>query len=83
MPTLVHLWRCSSLTAAWFRARSDGIVLNRFPYHFLLARLGDMAAKDTCNASVDGVSTSLPPRAALKLLTLLKKPLKVPVEFFF
>lgn len=47
MPTLVHLWRCSSFTEAWFTARSDGALLNRFPYHFLLDRLGDEAANDT------------------------------------
>lgn len=54
MPTLAHLWRCSSLTVAWFRARSDGAELNRCLYHFLLDRLGEVAAKDTCDITRPG-----------------------------
>lgn len=46
-PTLVHLWSSSSLTAARPRAQSDGAVLNRLPYHFLLDRLHDGLPKDT------------------------------------
>lgn len=32
---------------AWLRAQSDGAVLKKFPYHFLLDRLDDGLTNDT------------------------------------